>query len=396
MKQTGFVMKAALFAFVVASLLPGAGTRDAAAADAIKIGHICSVTGWAGMLGTAQKEAMLAVVEDINKKGGILGRQVEAFIEDDQSSPTTAAIAATKLIKDAKVCLIIGTTISDSAMAVSPIAEREATPFLLITPVVLPWERLKWTFAVGPGDAKMAVHVLELAVKQLGAKRIALLHDTTLYGSQGAKFFNTGVGKYPGTSIIAQEKYEVHDTSMVSQLTKIKAAKPDLLVIYGTGAPAAVAAKNYKQLGMTVPVLGAGGLGGPDFLKLAGNIADEGNWAIAVLKISIAEKLPLTDPYRRNIYEPAKKIFQEKYGKDKGGLNVFHVSPMDAFTMTALGLKASGTDDRAKLRDALEKVRFTGLLGGRIVPQPDNHIRDCEDSSELALFKNGEFIPYTK
>ncbi|HUJ89647.1 MAG TPA: ABC transporter substrate-binding protein [Syntrophorhabdales bacterium] len=396
MKQTGFLSKAAVLVFVVVSLLLATGTRDGCAADTIKIGHICSVTGWAGMLGTPQRDALLAVVEDINKKGGLLGKQVEAFIEDDQSNPTTASIAATKLIKDTKVSVLIGTTISDSGMAVSPIAERERIPFFLTTPVVLPWDRLKWTFAIGPGDEKMAVHVLELAVKQLGAQHIALLHDTTLYGNSGAKIFNAEIGKYPGTSIIMEEKYEVQDTSMVPQLTKIKAAKPDLLVIYGTGAPAAVVAKNYKQLGMTVPVLGAGGLGGPDFLKLAGNIADEGNWAIAVLKISIAEKLPFSDPYRKNVYEPAKKIFQDKYGKDKGGLNVFHVSPMDAFTMATMGMKAAGTDDRAKLREALEKVRFTALLGGRVIPQPDNHIRDCEDSSELALFKNGEFVPYAK
>ena len=76
--------------------------------------------------------------------------------------------------------------------------------------------------------------------------------------------------------------------------------------------------------------------------------------------------------------------------------NVFHVSPVDAFTMATMGMKAAGADDRAKLREALGKVRSTALLGGRLIPQPDNHIRDCEDSSELALFKNGEFIPYAK
>lgn len=373
------------------------GSVRANAADTIKIGHICSVTGWAGMLGTPQRDAMLAVVEDINKRGGLLGKQVEVFIEDDQSSPTTATIAATKLIRDVKVSAIVGTTLSDCAMAVAPIAEREHTPFVLTSPVVLQFDKLKWVYTVGPSDTKMASHCLELAVKSLGAKRIALLHDTALYGMQGAKIFNAEIGEYPGSSIIIEEKYDVKDTSVIPQLTKIKAAKPDLLVLYGTGAPAAVVAKNYVQLGMgAIPVLGAGGLGSPDFLKLAGNIVDEHAWAIVVLKISVAEKLGTSDPYRKNVYEPAKRVYQDKYGKDKGTINVFHVSPMDGFTMVAMGIKAAGTDDRAALRDALEKVRFTALLGGRVIPQPGDHQKDNEDSSILALFKNGQFEPYKK
>jgi branched-chain amino acid transport system substrate-binding protein len=115
-----------------------------------------------------------------------------------------------------------------------------------------------------------------------------------------------------------------------------------------------------------------------------------------VLKISIAEKLPANDPYRKNVYEPAKKIYQDKYGKDKGTINVFHVSPMDGFTMATTAIKAAGTDERPAVRDALEKVRFTALLGGRVVPQPGDHQKDNEDSSMLALFKNGQFEPYKK
>jgi branched-chain amino acid transport system substrate-binding protein len=396
MKQTSLLAKAVALAIVLVPFVLMGGIRAVDAADTIKIGHICSVTGWAGMLGTPQKEAMLAAVEDMNKRGGLLGKQIEVFIEDDQSNPTTATIAAIKLIKDVKVSALIGATLSDSCMALAPIAEREHVPYFVTSPTLLQWDKLKYVFAVGPGDEKMASHCLELAVKTLGAKRIALLHDTALYGNQGARIFNAEIGRYPGTSIIIQEKYEVKDTNMIPQLTKIKAAKPDLMVLYGTGAPLSIVAKNFKQLGMTVPVLGAGGLGSPDFLKLAGNIADELNWTIIVLRISIAEKLTLSDPYRKNVYEPAKTIFHAKYGKDKGVLNVFHVSPMDGFTMVTMGMKIAGTDEREVLRDACEKVRFTGLLGGRIVPQPGNHIKDCEDSSELALFKNGEFIPYRK
>jgi branched-chain amino acid transport system substrate-binding protein len=362
------------------------------AAETIKIGHVCSITGWAGMLGSPQRDATLAMVEDINKKGGLLGKQLEAFIEDDQSNPTTAVVAATKLARDVKVNYLVGTTLSDCAMAIAPVAEQEQVPFIVTSPVILPFK--KWVYPVGPGDIKMAARTLELAVHTLGVKRIALLHDTALYGMQGAKNLKSELPKYPGVSIVVEEKYDVKDTNMVPQLTNIKAVDPDLIVIYGTGAVAAVILKNYKQLGMRTPVLGSGGVGAPDFVKIGGATAEEMNWLFATLKISIAESLPPNDPYRKNVYEPMKTIFQNKYGKDKG-INLFHVSPMDAIVMATLAMKAANSDNRAAVRDALEKVRFEGLLGG-VAPGPTDHQEKATDTSVISMLRNGVFVPYTK
>jgi branched-chain amino acid transport system substrate-binding protein len=344
------------------------------------------------MLGSAQRDAILAMVDDINRKGGLLGKQVEVFIEDDQSMPTTAVIAATKLIRDKKVDALIAATLSDCAMPLVPLAEQEQTPYIVTSPAIVPMK--KWVFPVGPGDIKMAAHTMELAAHTLGAKRIALLHDTNLYGMTGMRILNRELPKYPGVSFILTEKYDVKDTNMVPQLTNIKAAKPDLLIVYGTGAGAAIVAKNYKQLGMTVPVLGSGGLGSPDFVRLGGSIAEEYGWTIMVLKISVAESLSPKDPYRVNVYEPQKKIFQDKYGKDKV-LSVFHVSPMDAVTMLTLAIKAAGSDNKNAIRDALEKVKFDGLLGN-VAPNPKDHQEDAKDTSVLAVLKNGTFVPYIK
>ncbi len=383
--------KAAIVCAIV-SLLFAMGGTAARAADTIKIGHVCSITGWAGMLGSPQRDAMLAMVDNVNKHGGILGRQVEAFIEDDQSSPTTAVIAATKLVKDVKVDVLVAATLSDCAAAIAPIADQEKVPYLVTSPVDIPFK--KYVFPVGPGDKRMAAHTMELAVTQLGAKKIAVLHDTSLYGMQGMKFMNQELAAHPGVKIIIIEKFDPKDTNMVPQLTKIKAANPDLLIIYGTGAPGAVVAKNFKQLGMTTPVLGAGGLGMPDTIKLAGTLMEDMKWMVMVMRISIAESLPMSDSYRQRVYEPAKKIFQEKYQNAKA-LNVFHVSPMDAFTMYSLAVKAANTTDKAAVRDAMEKVKFEGLLGFT-EPGPNDHQEFCKDTSLIGVLKNGQFVQYTK
>jgi len=387
-----FAAKAAFVVCASVLLLVAVGGKSAIAAETIKIGHVCSITGWAGMLGSPQRDATLAMVDDANRHGGILGRQVEAFIEDDQSNPTTAVIAATKLIKDVKVDVLFGTTLSDCAAAVAPIAEQEKTPFIVTSPVDIPFKR--YVYPVGPGDKRMAAHTMELAVTQLGAKKIAVLHDTSLYGMQGMRFMTQELAAHPGVKIIITEKFDPKDTNMVPQLTKIKAANPDLLIIYGTGAPGAVIAKNFKQLGMTVPVLGSGGLGMPDTIKLAGNLMEDMKWMVMVMRISIAESLPMSDPYRQKVYEPAKKVFQEKYHEAKS-LNVFHVSPIDAFTMYSLAVKAAASTDKAAVRDALEKVKFEGLLG-YTEPGPNDHQEFCKDTSLIGILKAGQFVQYTK
>lgn len=392
MKQPGFWSRVSVLACLIVSLFLATGMSVASAADTIKIGHVCSITGWAGMLGSHQRDAMQAMVENANKRGGILGKQVEAFIEDDQSNPTTAVVAATKLLKDVKVDVLVAATLSDCAMAIAPAAEQEKTPYIVTSPVDIPFK--KFVFPVGPGDKRMAAHTMELAVTQLGAKKIAILHDTALYGMQGYKFMMNELKDHPAAKVIITEKFDPKDTNMVPQLTKIKAANPDLLIIYATGAPGAVVAKNYKQLGMTTPVLGSGGLGMPDVVKLAGTIMEESKWMIMALRINIAESLPMSDPYRQKVYEPAKKVFQEKY-KDAKMLNVFHVSPMDAFTMYSLATKAANTTDKAAVRDAMEKVKFEGLLG-YTEPGPNDHQEFCKDTSLITVLKGTQFLPYTK
>ncbi len=364
----------------------------AMAAEPIKLGLICSITGWAGFLGTPQRDAMLAVVEDINNKGGVLGRKIEVYVEDDKSNPTNAVIAATKLIRDIKVATIIGTTITDSGTAIIPTVQSAKVPYLVTTPVTSPFR--KWVFLLGPGDARQAANNLYLTVTKLGAKKIALLHDTSNYGMTAAKILNKEIKKYQGVSFIIQEKFEVTDTNMVPQLTKVKAANPDVIILYTTGGPGSVIAKNYKQLGMNTEVVASGAVAMPEFLKNAGAIAQEYKWKIIAMQIIVAEQLPVNDPYRKNVYEPFKKLFQDKYGKDKA-VNIFHVGPPDAMTILVKALEKAGTDKRSAIRDALEHVKAEGLLGPCEF-KPNDHQGAPKDTAILAILKDGMFIPYNK
>ena len=121
MERTSSVTKTLLLTLAIVFLLPISGARRvASAAEPIKVGAIVSVTGPGGMIGTPMRDAFVALVEDFNRKGGVQGRPIQLYIEDDKTNPTNAVVSATKLVRDMNVALLMGPTISDSAMAMIP------------------------------------------------------------------------------------------------------------------------------------------------------------------------------------------------------------------------------------------------------------------------------------
>jgi branched-chain amino acid transport system substrate-binding protein len=286
-----------------------------------------------------------------------------------------------------------GPSITDSGMSMIPVCEQEQVPFVITGPVVAPFK--KWVFLVGPGDHRLAVHIAEVVANKLGAKRIALLHDTSNYGMTGARVLNKEIAQYPGASFIIQEKFETKDTNVIPQLTKIKATNPDLMVLFTTGNPASVVAKNYKQLALKTPVLGSTPVGTPEFIKMAGDIAEESKWMFMAAKMFVAEKLPPDDPLRRVLYEPFKKLMKDKYG-DSTVINLFHATTYDGATAVIEAIKAAGNDDRSALRDALERIKFEGFHGA-FACTPDDHQGAPKDTfTDVMVLKNRQLELYKK
>jgi branched-chain amino acid transport system substrate-binding protein len=394
MKKGGCVVVRSLslgFFILLASL--GACLNLVWAAEPIRMGMVASISGWGGFVGSQQKDAVLAIVEEINRKGGVLGRPIEVLIEDDKSTPTNAVIAATKLVRDLKVVALIGPTLPDSGMAMIPTAEQEKVPFVVGVP--LPGEHKKWVFHLGPSEETTAEATLDMAVSLTKGRHIALIYEGTHIGRTGNKIFSRDIARYPGASLVAKETFEITDTSMVSQMTKIKASKPDVLVVYAGGSAAAIIARNYKQLGMATPVVTANVAQGPDFVKLGGQVAEEAGWIIPVWKMSVVEKLPVDDPFRKTVYEPVKKLFQDKYGKDKQ-FAIYHAPLVDCVNIVSAAIRLAGSDNRAAVRDALEKVRYEGLISPyACTAETHRGAPDAKAILIMAKLKNGDFVPFT-
>jgi branched-chain amino acid transport system substrate-binding protein len=358
------------------------------AAEPIRIGAIFSVTGWAGTMGTPAKEAIQIVADDINKKGGILGRKMEVYYEDDQSNPTNSAIAATKLIKDKNVDVILGSTLTVFTMPIIPVVEREQVPLMAFGAghdITVPLK--KWVFRIPMTDYRLSPIMLRFATETLGAKKLALLHSTDGSGTMGAQGVMDSVAKF-GATIVATERFEPADLNMIPQLTKIKAANPDAIILYTNSAPGAVIAKNYQQLGMKIPVVGSHGLPTPEFLNIAGPIAESAKWMVMGMKVHCPDSISPDDPYRKNIYDPFQKALRERFNRE---VTSWHANAYDAMYMVAQALQIAGTSDRTALRNALEKVRYSGLLGAVWTYSPTDHDGQGIEGVEPLMVKGGKW-----
>jgi branched-chain amino acid transport system substrate-binding protein len=380
--------------FALVFLLPAVGAAQGA--GPIRLGAVLTLSGKAGftgpLVGEPMKEAMTAVVDEVNRQGGVLGRKVELFIENDEADPARAAAAAGRLIKGRKVSAIIGPSLADSALAMIPVCEEEEVPLIVTGPVVSPFK--KWVFLLGAGGVRGAEHIADFAVHTLRAKRIAVIYGSAEYGTTGLRDFSASIKKHPGVSIVAQERFATTDNNVTLQLERIKVAGPDLIVIYTNGASAALIAKDYKQLGMTTPVLGSHGVPTSEFLALAGALAEEYKWTMIGDRIVVAGHLPPNDPYRKNLYDPFLKLMKERYGRSTS-LSVYEGVAYDGIMVAIEALKAAGSDDRAALRDALERIRWEGFLGA-FACSPHDHQGSPVDNSAEMMVRNGEYVPYAK
>jgi branched-chain amino acid transport system substrate-binding protein len=361
-------------------------------AEPIKVGAVLALTGWAGFLGTPEKQAIALVVDEVNRHGGVLGRPIEVYYEDDQSNPTNSAIAATKLIRDKKVSCLIGSTLTVLCMPVLPIVEREQVLNISMgagQEITVPLK--KWVFRIPATDRFVAAIMLKYAVETLGAKRIAILYSSDASGTQAAKAVQENIDKYKDASIIITEQFDPKDTNVIPQLTKIKAARPDVLILNTTAAPAIVVAKNYQQLGLEMPVVPGQGVVAPEFLKGAGKIVEGKPWIFRTAWSAVGDKLPPDDPRRVKIYDPFVKALKEKYGV---GYSPFHGNGYDAIHIFINALKIAGTDDRVVLRDAMERVEHDGLIG-HYKYSPTDHDGLDERSTIPMIIKNNEWWPYT-
>ncbi|HML78243.1 ABC transporter substrate-binding protein [Geobacter sulfurreducens] len=353
-----------IFAFIVGIVgLLVAGM--ASAAEPFRIGALFSITGPASFLGEPEKNTLEMLVKDANARGGIGGRKLELVVYDTQGDVTKAVQLANKLIKNDKVSVIVGPSTTGETMAVIPLAEKEKTPLISCAAGIKITDPVKkWVFKT-PANDHVAAEKILIQAARLKQKSLAIITVSDGFGSSGREQLKALAGQ-KGFRIVADEVYGPKDTDMTAQLTKIKAAKPDAVICWGTNPGPALIARNMKQLGIKVPLYMSHGVASKKFIELAGADAAEGIMLPAG-KLAIFDKLAKNDPQYKLL-----KSYDESYRKAYGvEASTFGGYAYDAFLLISGAMKM-GTAPQ-QIRDGLEQTRKLVSVSGIFTMSPADH-----------------------
>ena len=362
------------------------------AAEPIKIGAFFALSGKGAAIGTPTKLVAEMVVDKINKEGGINGRPIELVIGDTESDAAKAATIAKKFIHSDQVAAIIGPTSTDEGMQSKKIVEEAGVPTFMTVggdPVIMGGEKFgsfNYVFK-SPQRSSTAVKKLFAYLKEKKLTKLGLLTASDGFGKDGTGWLEKLAPDY-GLNIVAKESFGPNDTDMTAQLTKIKNANPQAIVVWTIGPAGAIVAKNKAQLGINLPLFQCHGLPDPKYIELAGK-ASEGN-RMPATKLMAAAQLPDPDPQKKVILEFIK-LYKDDYKYDKQfPINTHSGYAWDAINIVANAMKKAGTDPKA-LRAAIEGTKGYVGVSGVYNLTPEDHNGLDVDSMVIVEVKDGKF-----
>ena len=317
----------------------------------IKIGSASPLTGPQAHLGKDNENGAQLAVDEINAAGLTLdGKKVriDLIAEDDQADPKAATTVAQKLVDDGIVG-VIGHLNSGATIPASKIYFDAGIPQISpsATAVSYTAQGYNTAYRVMTNDKQQGQVLGQYAVKQLGAKNVAVIDDRTAYGQGLADEFEKAV-KAAGGSVVAREYTTDKSTDFMAILTSIKSHNPQVVFFGGMDPQAAPLAKQMKQLGLTAQLLGGDGMQTPKFISLANSDA-EGT-------IASNPGLPLDSM-------PGGKSFKEKFTARFGEIQNYAPYAYDAVYVMVEAMKRAHTSDPTKYLAELPKTDYQGVTG---------------------------------
>jgi len=381
MKRIGFFL--AMVGVCAVTLL---GSAQAADKEPYRIGALFAVTGPASFLGEPERNTAEMVKDIINASGGINGHPIELIVYDTEANATKTVVAAKKLINRDRVLAIIGPSTSGTSMAVVPIVNKAEVPMISCgasLKIGAPVEKRKWVFKVVPGD-DLAVRLMYDYMKKQGIKKAAVMSVSTGYGMSGREQLKKLAPEY-GIEIVADETYGPKESDLTAQLTKVRGTGAEAIINWSIGPPQIVVTRNWKQLGISIPLYQSYGFGSKRNIKLAGGAAE--GVICPVSRIVIADRLPAEDPHSP-VVKRYKSLYEKQFNKE---VSVFGGHAWDAMFQLADALKAVGPD-RARIRDYLETLQ--GFVGNNSIfnRSPKDHVGLGKDAYVMVVVKDSDWV----
>ena len=365
-------MKRLLFLLFWASL--GAGSA-VLAQDKIKIGEFGSLTGGNASFGISQNNGVQMALEEVNSSGGVLGKKIDLTVEDNQTKQGQTTTIVKKLISEDHVVALIGEVASSKTLEAAPIAQASKIP-LLATAATNPavTQTGDYVFRVCFTDDFQAVVIARFVLETLQKKKVAFMTDVKQDYSVGLTKIAKEYLEKNGGEIVKEQSYSSDDKDFRAQLTAIKAANPDVIIITGYYPEAALIAKQGRQFGIKAVLAGGDGWDGSSLIPVGGS-AVEGAYFSDHFAVSD------TSPLVQNFVGAYKK----KYNTAP---DAFAALGYDAFKLLVDAIKRAGGTDPEKLRDAIANTKDFPGVSGKITINPE---RNATKSAVILTIKNGAF-----
>jgi branched-chain amino acid transport system substrate-binding protein len=379
---------AAVVVLLALALAAGGCGAQTKGEDAYVIGAIFDITGPASSLGIPERDSAKLLEEQVNAAGGIHGKPLKILIEDNESDATVAVRVAKKLIDADKVLAIAGPSTSGTSLALvdtvtkSEIALVSAAASRLI---VEPVEERHWVFKTAQNDSVVVEKIIAY-LKGQGINRVAFLSVNDAFGDSGRVEFETEAAA-AGLEVVAMERFNATDKDMSAQLTRVRTANPGAVVVWAIPPAASIITKNFRQLGLEMPLIHSHGIGNRTFIDLAGEAANDVVFPVG--KLLVAEQLPDSDPRKELLVDYATS-FEEKFKQPR---STFGGHGYDAVALIVEAIKNAGPEaDRASIRDELEKISGYHGISGTYHMSAQDH--SGLDSSALVMvgIREGKWV----
>jgi branched-chain amino acid transport system substrate-binding protein len=359
--------------FALAACLAAATTFSAVSQETIKVGEYGSLTGDNASFGTSQNNGVQMAVQEINEAGGVLGKKIDLIVEDNQTKQGETTTIVRKLISQDHVSAIIGEVASSKTLEAAPICQESKIP-LIATAATNPrvTQTGDYVFRVCFTDDFQAVVIARFILENLEKKKVAFMTDVKQDYSVGLTNIAKAYLTKHGGQIVKEQSYSSGDKDFRAQLTDLKSANPDVIVITGYYPEASLIAKQARQFGMKATLVGGDGWDGSSLIPVGGK-AIEGAF--------------FSNHFSVDDTSPAVQDFVSKYKKKYNALpDAFAALGYDAAKLLADAIKRAGGTDSQKLRDAIADTKDFAGVSGKITINPE---RNATKSAVILTIKDG-------
>lgn len=374
-----------------AAALLALAANSSAAAEPIRIGVSGPLTGGSAPMGISMHNGVRLAAEQINARGGLLGRPIALIERDDHASEELGARIARDFVDKERVVAVVGIVNTGVALASQyryqeariPVLTAVATGSLVTRQFLPPRHGDSYVFRVSANDGIQAEMIVRDAVERRRFARVAIIHDTTNYGQLGRTDLEKALARR-NLKAVAVERFNLKDVDMTPQLSRAKQAGAQAILTYGIGPELALIANGMVKLGWRVPLIGSWTLSMSSFIDSVGPNAE-------------GARMPQTFVADPDVARSAAflRSYEARFGSERIPVPSAAAQGYDAMLLLAAAIEQAGTTSGPKIREALENLKrpVDGVVASYARPfTRDDHEAITAEMAVMGELRNGRVV----